>query len=155
MISNQALFSATGNAFMLAWLALFVAAISGPQWRWRKWLLLFGGRVVPIGLLVVFLIGVLWHRDIEPAGSLFTFTGMVMMFSVPERLMNIWIEVLAYALLACHWIIGDAAKRGIHTILLLGTLMIAFISGGIGILVYAVIALTQERLSRRRRTRRA
>ncbi len=154
MISNQALFSATGNAFMLAWLALFVAAISGPQWRWRKWLMLIGGRIVPIGLLVIFVIGVLWHRDLEPAGSLFTFNGMVMLFSVPERLLNIWIEVLAYALLACHWMICDAAKRGIHTILLLGTLMVAFISGGIGIVVYAVIAMTQARLSRRK-TRRA
>lgn len=140
-MSNEALFSATGNAFLVAWLALFVAVFLSENTQWRAGLLYFGGRVIPIALLVVFLAGLLLHRDLEPRGNLFTYEGMLLLFAVPERVLNLWVEVLAYALLVCRWMIDHATKSQVNKVALLTGLLVAFISGGMGILVYATFLM--------------
>ena len=138
-MSGETMFSLTGNAFVLAWLALFMGLVVSRGLRVRRALLIFGGRLVPIVLLLIFLLGVFLHREAEPRGNMFSYEGMLLMLSVPERLLNIWVEVLALALFACRWMIDDAEHRGINRFAVAVCLLIAFISGGLGLLCYAAL----------------
>lgn len=147
-MSAASLFSLSGNAFVLAWLTLLVGALVPRHLRARRALLAFGGRLVPIALLLVFLAGVFAHHGAEPRGNMFTYQGMLLMLSVPERLLNIWIEVLALALFACRWMIDDAGQRGINRAAVAVCLLVAFVSGGLGLLCYAALLLLRH-VSRR------
>lgn len=150
-MTNETLFSVTGNTFILAWLSLLVGMFLRPGAP-RSALLVLGGRFIPVALLMVFITGVFLHRDIEPQGDLFTYQGMLLLLSVPERLMNVWVEVLAYALFACRWVIDDAERREISKAPVLVCLLVAFISGGMGLLTYAVVVGVRQFVKNQVRT---
>lgn len=151
-MSNETLFSVTGNAFIVGWIALVAGVFLGGGTRWRSTLLVLGGRAVPVVLLLVFVTGVFLHRDIEPRGDLITYHGMLQLLSVPERLMNVWIEVLAYTLFACRWMIDEAGRRQVSKIPVLLCLLVAFISGGMGLLTFVFVVALHQLATRRLRS---
>lgn len=147
---NAFIFSLSSNCFVLAWLMLFIALFIPGHSRWRAYVLWLGGRLIPVGLLVVFFIGLISASDLEPKGNMFTFDGVVTLFSVPERLLNVWIEVMAYALLIGRWIIDDGLRRQLSRWAILPCHLVMFISGGLGLLLYLMVLASQGLLVRYR-----
>ncbi len=143
-MTNDLIYSLTTNTFVLSWLLLSAAIFLSKASISRTRLLWVGGRLIPVALLISFLAGFIASKDIEPNGSLFSYTGILIKFSVPERLLNIWIEVLAYALLVGRWIIDDAASRGISKIYVLICMIVVFISGGLGLLSYLCVLTVRK-----------
>lgn len=138
-MNNTLIFSISSNSFVIGWLALLVAIYFPTASSLRRRLLFWGGRVIPIALLCAFLIGVVASRAIEPKGNMFSFEGIVTLFSVPERLLNVWMEVMAYSLLVGRWIIDDATQRCISRWWVLPCHLVLFISGGLGLLAYLLV----------------
>jgi hypothetical protein len=135
MDSSQ-VFTLATNGFALCWLGLFVAHFLPEASRARAGLLLLGGILAPTALFLLFTVGVVNASDLEPAGSMTSFEGIVALFSVPERLLNVWVEILGFILLATCWIIEDARRRGINRLVVVPCLLVSFLSGAWGLLGY-------------------
>ncbi len=138
-MNNALIFDIASTSFVLAWLGILIANFLPLTSRWRIGLLFLGGRVTPILFLVAFACGVIITKPMAPQGDIFTYDGVITLLSVPERILNIWIEILAYMLLVTRWILDDAQKRGMPTLVSGFCLLLSFISAGISLLVYCLI----------------
>ncbi len=137
-MDNEFIFSTVSNVFVLGWLSLLIGSFLAHKSKARRWLLWFGGRLLPILLLVAFVIGVIATRSMEPKGNIFTYNGVITMLSIPERILNIWTELLAYMLLIARWIVDDLEKRLIPKGFSVFCVMASFVSGVVGILAYGI-----------------
>jgi hypothetical protein len=135
MESSQ-VFTVATNGFALCWVGLFIAHFLPEASRARAGLLLLGGILAPTALFLLFTVGVVNASGLEPAGSMTSFEGIVALFSVPERLLNVWVEILGFILLATCWIIEDARRRGINRLVVVPCLLVSFLSGAWGLLGY-------------------
>ncbi|MBL4789376.1 MAG: DUF4281 domain-containing protein [Kordiimonadaceae bacterium] len=145
---EEIIFGFTSNLFVLAWLGLLISVWLSRTSRWRPRLLWFGGRLIPVFLLALFLAGALFTHGMKPEGSIFTYGGMLLIFERPERALNVWIEILALALFVSRWIVEQAQSRSLTRVGTTAILLVAFLSGGLGLLVYfcieAIARLTQR-----------
>ncbi len=138
-MDNANYFAIATNSFALLWLGMVIAYLLPAANRAGRALLLIGGRLAPVALFIAFTVGVFNASAIEPAGSLTSFEGVVAKFSVPERLLNVWLEILAFILLVTHWIIGDARTRGLSKLAVTPCLVLSFVSAAWGLLGYLVV----------------
>lgn len=137
-MNNELIFDIASTSFVLAWLGILIANFLPLTSRWRKGLLFLGGRVTPILFLIAFFCGVIITKPMAPQGDIFTYDGVITLLSVPERILNIWIEMLAYMLLLTRWIHDDAQKRGLPPLVSGFCLLVSFISAGLSLLVYGL-----------------
>ncbi len=137
-MDNEFIFSAVSNTFVLGWLSLLIGSALAYGSKARRWLLWLGGRFLPILLLVAFIAGVIATRSMEPKGDIFTYDGVITMLSIPERILNIWTELLAYMLFVARWIVDDLEKRLIPKGFSMFCVVASFISGVVGILAYGI-----------------
>ncbi|MFL0802514.1 MAG: DUF4281 domain-containing protein [Agarilytica sp.] len=137
-MNNEFIFSAVSNIFVLGWLSLLIGSFLTYGSKTRYWLLLLGGRLLPLLLLGAFIAGVVDTRSMEPKGDIFTYNGIITMLSIPERILNIWTEILAYMLFVARWITDDLEKRQIAKGFSAFCVVAAFLSGAAGILAYGV-----------------
>ena len=135
----QLSFDITGVATFVGWAVMAIALFLSRHNRWHKGLMFFAGRLVPIALVVWFVGAGVAASAIEPQGDMFTLEGVIARFSVPDRLLVLWIEVLAYDLLLGRWIADDALARGWSPLAILPLLPLTFIRGPLGLLVYLLL----------------
>ena len=95
------------NLFMIGWLLLAIGLFLREDSNWRGRLLLAGGRVIPLFILTVFVVGYLATRHLP--GSVAAFEGVLLGFSIPEKVLLAWIEVIGLALLIGRWTIDRSA----------------------------------------------
>lgn len=138
-MDNADYFAIATNSFALLWLGMVIAYLLPAANAAGRALLFIGGRLAPVTLFIAFTAGVFNASAIEPAGSLTSFEGVVAKFSVPERLLNVWLEILAFILLVTHWIIGDARARGLNKLAVTPCLVLSFVSAAWGLLVYLMV----------------
>lgn len=138
-MENEVRFALATNGFVLMWLCVVVAGLLPTASRLGAGLLVLGGRVAPVVLFLAFSWGVVDAGALQPQGSLTSFAGIVAKFSVPERLLNVWLEILAFILLAAHWMVVDARGRGLSRLVLLPCLVVTFISAAWGLLLYLLV----------------
>ena len=143
---DEGLFSAAGNAVLLAWLALVAAALSPAGSRYAFWLSTAGGRLVPISLSIAYLVifCILTSRGTD--GDLFSLGGIVAKFASSDHLFLLYLEVLTFSLFIGGWIVEDARRRSMPKWLVLFVLPIQFLFGPLGVLGY--IASTRLKHSR-------
>lgn len=135
-MGSSQVFTLATNGFVLCWFGLFIAHFLPREANTRKVLLLLCGILAPAALFLLFTVGVVNASDLEPAGSMTSFDGIVALFSVSERLLNVWVEILGFILLITYWIIEDSRRRCISRILVAPCLLLCFLSGAWGILGY-------------------
>lgn len=141
---NALLFGSFTNLFILGWLALLVGSFLGDANAVRKYLLLIGGRVIPLILLSVFVLG--WALSRGLPGDILSFEGVLLTNTVPEKVLSAWFEVLGLALLVCRWMVDDSrAYNSPKWILVIG-LIGAFVAAAIGLLVYLALSRSWTRL---------
>ena len=100
---------------------------------------LFGGRLIPLILLLAFTIGYFFTRD-QP-GGITSFSAVLTTYSVPDKVLSSWFELLALALLACRWIVDDALVSGIPRVLVTVSIVLGFLAAAFGLLCYVLIRL--------------
>lgn len=135
----QLSFDITGLATFIGWAVMAVALFLSRHNNWHKGLMFVAGRLIPIALVVWFVGAGVAASTVEPRGDMFTLDGIIARFSVPDRLLVLWIEVLAYDLLLGRWIADDALARGWSPLVILPFLPLTFIRGPLGLLVYLLL----------------
>lgn len=146
---NDTLFTTAGIASITGWLALGFGAWL-PAGRGRAALLALGGRVIPLGLCLLYA-GLLWrHWGSAPGGGFSSLAGVQALFLVPGKALGAWVHFLAFDLLVGRWITDELLASGWSRAWLLPALPATFLYGPLGVLVY-LLARAAPALSGRAR----
>lgn len=132
---NETLFSAASLAAIAGWLGLGAAAAL-PAGPWRTRLLAFGGRLVPIGLGVLYVGLLVAHWGSAPGGGFSSLGAVMALFSVPGKMLGGWVHFLAFDLLVGRWQVDDVLAGAQPRWLLLIALPATFLYGPLGLLLY-------------------
>ncbi len=135
-INAQWLFDVATPFSLLGWLLLLVAYF----WAGKREGLVLSAQVVGVILCAVFSVGLFYTWNMEPRGDLFSFEGIVTKFSISERLVFNWIEILAYDLLIGTWMVMDAVRRQLPIYWVLLSLLVLWMFGPLGLCFYLAIA---------------
>ena len=122
------LFSVLNAVTLAAWIVLATA----PRRRWAN---LIVPTVVPLALAVVYvaIVAAVWTRS---DGGFSSLADVATLFQNPWMLLGGWTHYLAFDLLVGSWEARDAAGRGIPHLALLPCLVLTFLFGPAGWLLY-------------------
>ena len=134
------------NAFQLAntlvlphWLLMLVA----PRWRGTQWLM--STLLIP-GLLALMYVFYLFTSDSDlDFRSFSTLAGVMALFKQDQAVLAGWIHYLAFDLVAGSWVLQNGQKRGINHLLLVPCLLLCFMLGPCGLLLYLLIRQVASR----------
>jgi ABA DEFICIENT 4-like len=131
-MTPEALFSLASSAVLPGWLLLVFL----PRWRWTT--RLATGVVLPalLGLLYLYLILTRWAGSEGGFGSL---AEVRRLFDNPTLLLAGWVHYLAFDLFVGTWEVRDASKLGLPHLLVVPCLLLTFLFGPIGLLLYFVL----------------
>ncbi len=130
----ELIFSTANFTAFLCWILLFVLY----QKRWVYQALF---SFVFTALAVVYLIFILKGIVGEPSGGFDTLANVKLLFSKDEAVLAGWIHYLVFDLFVGMWICHDADKRGINRWILLPCLLLTFLLGPTGLLLYILIRI--------------
>jgi hypothetical protein len=125
----ETIFSACGMVAMLGWLLLIFL----PGWKWTARFIAAG--LLPLALAVVYLILVATHFG-QSDGGFGSLAEVSQLFQNPHNLLAGWIHYLAFDLFIGAWEVRDARKVGLHHLLVVPCLVLTFLLGPIGLLLY-------------------
>jgi hypothetical protein len=130
----EVLFQTANSLALLCWIAL---AASPAHRRWTPAVHRLTGRVVPIGLGVVYV--AIFLRTGMGDGGYDSLAAVQRLFADPTRLTAGWIHYLAFDLFVGTWIAERAGALGVPHLLVLPLLVLTFLFGPAGLLGYAVV----------------
>ena len=133
----EATFSAASLAAVVAWAGLGIAVLV-PNGRLRASLLAFGGRVVPVGLCVLYTYLLITHWGSAPGGGFSSLAAVLALFSAPGKMLGGWVHFLAFDLLVGRWLVDDALASRRSRLILLIPLPVTFMYGPLGLLLYVL-----------------
>ncbi len=127
-MTPEAVFSAASTTALLSWLALVVRPRSA-------WVQTLTGRVVPVAFAVLYAV-ILVPRFAGSDGGFDSLAGVQRLFADPWLLLAGWIHYLAFDLLTGVWETRDAARRGVPHWMVIPCLLLTFMFGPVGWLLY-------------------
>jgi hypothetical protein len=127
MTADQ-LFSILNLVTMLAWLAL----VFRPRARWATTLVPTSMPVL-LAVIYVVLLAVALPRS---EGGFSSLSSVGVLFANPWALLAGWVHYLAFDLFIGGWEVRDAQARGIPHLLVVPALILTFLFGPAGLLVY-------------------
>jgi ABA4-like protein len=137
-MTNDKLFSLAGMVAMIGWIVLIMM----PFWKQRDQYV-FGLPVVLLAILYSFLIfGGFDSNTLKNFGSL---DGVATLFSNKAMLLAGWIHYLAFDLFTGIYIVRNARTNGINHWLTLPALLLTFLFGPFGLLLYFVTRVVKSR----------
>jgi len=128
-MSLETIFSTCGTLAMLGWLLLIFV----PRWKWTARFI--AACLVPLALAVVYLVLVATHFG-QSEGGFGSLAEVSLLFRNPHNLLAGWIHYLAFDLFIGAWEVRDAQKIGLHHLLVVPCLVLTFLLGPIGLLLY-------------------
>jgi hypothetical protein len=128
-MSPETIFSICTNLVLPGWLLLIFA----PRWRWTTHVI--AACVLPLALAVVYLLLVVTHFG-QAEGGFGSLADVGLLFRDPHHLLAGWIHYLAFDLFVGAWEVRDARALGIHHLLVVPCLVLTFLLGPIGLLLY-------------------
>jgi len=132
-MSPESLFSVCSTLVLPAWILLVVA----PRWRWTH----HAAVVVPLLLAVTYL--VLIAANFRPGpGGFGSLDQVAKLFANPNLLLAGWVHYLAFDLFTGAWEVRDSAGLGIPHTFVIPCLLLTFLFGPIGLLLYFVLRST-------------
>ncbi|MEO6363514.1 MAG: ABA4-like family protein [Caldimonas sp.] len=137
-------FGLAGNLAMLGWL-LLIASLFAPV-AWRARLRLIAGRFVPALLSAGYVAALLaWWPDARGQGGFSSLAQVAALFSVPGLLLAGWVHYLAFDLLVGRWQVDDSGVAGAAAWWLLPCLVLTFVFGPAGWLLYLLTRTAARR----------
>jgi len=130
-VTSDTLFQIVNTATLVAWLPLVFL----PRRRWAT-------TIVPIAmpaLLAVVYLALLIASLPGSNGSYSSLAGVRALFADPRGLLAGWTHYLAFDLLVGNWEMRDARTRGIPYVLVLPCLVLTFLFGPAGWLLYGIV----------------
>lgn len=127
-MSHEQLFSLAGSAAMAGWVLLAVVPLRF-GWPARAAVAI----VLLIAALYAALIGVYWTRG---EGGFRTLADVARLFESRGLLLAGWVHYLAFDLLVGAWIRGEALRTGVPHVLVVPSLLLTFLLGPLGWLVF-------------------
>lgn len=140
-MSPEKLFSICSMLVLSGWLLLVFV----PRWKWSARVI--AGVLVPLllALLYLYLVVTNFGRTEGGFGSL---AEVSKLFQNQSVLLAGWIHYLAFDLFIGSWEVRDSERLGIHHLLVVPCLVLTFLLGPIGLLLYFVLRwITKRRLT--------
>jgi hypothetical protein len=131
-MSAEALFSICNTAVLPGWLLLILA----PRWKWSGRLI--GAALLP-GLLGLVYIALLATHFPGAKGGFGSLEGVAQLFSDPYLLLAGWVHYLAFDLFVGSWEVRDAVRLGIRHWYVIPCLVLTFLAGPTGLVLYLVL----------------
>ena len=114
------------------WLLLVIA----PRWKVTQWLVKH--PVIPIALSLVYIAFVASVFGVE-GGGFGSLAQVKSLFTVDGAIVAGWVHYLAFDLLIGTWILKNSQSRGINHFLIIPCLLLTFMAGPVGWLLYTVL----------------
>jgi hypothetical protein len=130
----ELIFSIVNTIAFICWILLFV--LYQKRWVYR---VLFSFVFTVMALVYLFFI--LRGLSGNGEGGFDTLENVKLLFSNDETVLAGWIHYLVFDLFVGMWICHDADRRGIKRWLLLPCLILTFMLGPTGLLLYIIIRL--------------
>jgi membrane protein insertase Oxa1/YidC/SpoIIIJ len=137
-MTPEQLFSIANFGALLGWLVLVVA---GPK-RWAAPLVT--GAILPL-LFAVLYVGLIAAHLGGSSGGFSSLAAVAALFSNPWLLLAGWVHYLAFDLFIGSWQVRDARRKGIPHLLVIPALILTFLFGPAGLLLYFVIRCVRPR----------
>jgi len=132
-VSPSSAFALLNLAVLPAWLLLILL----PSWKWTR---VVAAYVTPAGLSVAW--AVLMIGQIAPTGGGFGSLEQLMeMASDPWILVSVWLHNLMLDLFLGAWEVRDAQRLGVPHAYVIPCLIVTFLAGPIGLLVYFAVRI--------------
>jgi hypothetical protein len=138
MQSPEAVFSMASTAVLPGWLLLIFVP------RWRPTARLLCAVVIP-GLLAVLYAAVLAARWGGAEGGFSSLADVQKLFADPWLLLAGWVHYLVFDLFIGAWEVRDAQRLGIPHLLVVPCLVLTFLFGPVGLLLYGVVRAMRTR----------
>lgn len=128
----ESLFAFAGTIVLLGWLLLVFL----PRWQYSAPLI--AGLLIPV--LLSFLYGWLIVSNIGVGGGGYGSLAEVrQLFSNDFLLLAGWVHYLAFDLFIGSWQVRDAQQHGIHHLAVVPCLVLTFLFGPVGLLLYLAL----------------
>lgn len=139
-MTPEQVFSIANLIAIVAWIMLVIL----PGQRWVTDIVT--SVVTPLAFAVAYVIIVMTTIDSDSGGGggFLTLAGVAALFSDPWMLLAGWIHYLAFDLLIGTWETRDARQRGLRHLLLIPCLVLTFLLGPAGWLLYMGVRLTKR-----------
>jgi hypothetical protein len=137
-MTPEQLFSITSTAAALSWLLLLL--LPGRAWVTRA----VAGFAVPAALAAVYVVLIAVHWD-GSQGGYSTLAAVAQLFANPWVLLAGWIHYLCFDTLVACWEVRDARERGMPHLLAVPCLLLTFMFGPAGWLLYQGVAAAYSR----------
>jgi ABA DEFICIENT 4-like len=129
------LFSIANTIALAAWITMIVL-------QRRSWVLnILIGRVVPAVFAAIY-VGIVASAWAGSAGGFSSLAGVAALFSNRWLLLAGWLHYLAFDLLIGRWELVDAQAHGIGIARVVPCLLLTFMFGPAGWLLYMIVRLT-------------
>ena len=138
MPSPEAVFSMASAAVLPGWLLLVLA----PRWRWTARLV---SAVLIPGLLAVLYAAIIAARWGGAEGGFSSLADVQKLFADPWILLAGWIHYLVFDLFIGAWEVRDAGRLGIPHLLVAPCLVLTFLFGPVGLLLYGIVRAVRTR----------
>ena len=138
MPSPEAVFSMASTAVLPGWLLLAFLP------RWRHTARLVCAVVIP-GLLAALYAAIIAARWGGAEGGFSSLADVQKLFADPWLLIAGWIHYLAFDLFVGAWEVRDAQRLGIPHLLVVPCLVLTFLFGPVGLLLYGIVRAVRTR----------
>lgn len=136
-MTAEQLFSLSNLVAMAAWLPLVFL----PRARWARDVV---PVVVPMGLAILYVVLVAVALP-GSEGGFSSLAGVRTLFDNPWGLLAGWIHYLAFDLFIGGWEVRDAQRRGVPHLFVVPALVLTFLLGPSGLLLYLTIRTIASR----------
>jgi hypothetical protein len=137
-MNAETLFGLANLAVMPGWMLLTFA----PRWRWTQRYTAFA-----VPLLLGTLYAWLFLRHSPGAeGGFSSLAEVAKLFERPELLLAGWVHYLVFDLFIGSWEVRDAGRHGLPHLLVIPCLVLTFLLGPVGLLLYLILRVTLRKV---------
>lgn len=130
-MSADQIFQICNSIAPIGWILLVFL----PKWEWTQRIVVAG--ILPLLLGIVYLSIILLHFG-DSGGDFNSLNGVMQLFTSKWGVTAGWIHYLAFDLFIGSWELSNGQKNGIHHLALVPSLLLTFLFGPIGLIVYFV-----------------
>lgn len=131
-MNAETIFSIANTLALISWLLLLLV----PRWKWTGKIIMAGA--IPLILAVAYLILVVLFFG-KAEGGFDSLENVMKLFTNKWAVLAGWIHYLAFDLFVGSWEVKDAREKGVSHWFVVPCLILTFLLGPIGFLLYHVV----------------
>ncbi|MFT5571600.1 MAG: hypothetical protein ACI9FR_000519 [Cryomorphaceae bacterium] len=135
----ETLFTLCGRLVLPAWLLLIVA----PKWAWTSKLI--SHAWIPALLAIAYIYCMIAAQPSPAGGGFGSLQEVMILFTSPYLALAGWIHYLAFDLFIGAWQVRDAQRRGVNHFAVIPCLILTFLAGPVGLLLYFIVRFVTAR----------